>query len=288
MGLWKLRAGGQERLAVGAPDAGPELLLTEDLSLDELLAGPRSDFEAAGRQGVGPVPGGATLLAPVGTQEVWAAGVTYERSRVARMEESETPDFYDQVYGSERPELFLKATPGRARGPDERIGVRFDSTWDVPEPELAVVSNSAGEVVAYAIGNDVSSRSIEGENPLYLPQAKVFTGSCAVGPCLVPISEAPPLGDMTIELSITRDDSTIFAESLEVSNLHRSPEELVGWLYRALDFPVGAVLLTGTAIVPGSEFTLEHDDVVAISITGLGRLTNLVEEIGAPRKGRAS
>jgi 2-dehydro-3-deoxy-D-arabinonate dehydratase len=282
VGIWKVRADGGVRLAIGAPDAGPERLLPPGSSLDELLAGPRSLFEStAAAPGLEPVPGGTSLLAPLGTQEIWAAGVTYERSRVARMEESDTPDFYDLVYDSRRPELFFKAAPGRARGPNERIGVRADSRWDVPEPELAVVANRSAEIVAYAIGNDVSSRSIEGENPLYLPQAKVYSGSCALGPCLVPLSEAPDPGDMTIELSIERGGAEIFSESLEVSNLHRSPEELVGWLYRALDFPVGAVLLTGTAIVPGTEFTLATGDRVTISVTGLGRLTNTVEKVGA-------
>ena len=221
------------------------------------------------------------MLAPVQGQEVWAAGVTYESSRVARNEESGGHDFYDRVYDAERPELFFKAAPGRVRGPGGLIGVRRDSGWDVPEPELGLVCSAAGKIVGYTIGNDVSSRSIEGENPLYLPQAKVYRGSCALGPCIVGVDEAPPLKELEIELRIARDRTTIFTGFTSAAQLHRTPEELVQWLFRAQDFPAGVVLLTGTSIIPEPEFTLRSGDKVRISITGLGELVNTVEEVGA-------
>jgi 2-dehydro-3-deoxy-D-arabinonate dehydratase len=169
MAIWRVRTAEGERLARGSVEAGPTELLAADATLDELLAAGSLDAP-----GDGPVPVGSTVLAPVQGQEVWAAGVTYSISRSARNEESGGHDFYDRVYDAERPELFFKAAPGRVRGPGGQIGVRADSGWDVPEPELALVVNAAGEIIAYTIGNDVSSRSIEGENPLYLPQAKTY------------------------------------------------------------------------------------------------------------------
>ena len=220
------------------------------------------------------------MLAPVQGQEVWAAGVTYVTSRSARNEESGGHDFYNLVYDAERPELFFKAAPGRVRGPGAQIGVRADSGWDVPEPELALVVNAAGEIVAYTIGNDVSSRSIEGENPLYLPQAKTYRGSCALGPCLVPVAEAPDAAEMEIRLTILRDGEQVFDDSTQVALLKRALPELVDWLFRAQDFPVGVVLLTGTSIVPAMEFTLRGGDEVRIAITGLGELVNTVEVVG--------
>ena len=225
------------------------------------------------------MPAGSVLLAPVEGQEVWAAGVTYEKSRVARNEESGGHDFYDKVYDAERPELFFKAAPGRVRGPRGVIGVREDSGWDVPEPELALVISAAGEIVGYMIGNDVSSRSIEGENPLYLPQAKIYRGSCALGPCIVPVGEAPAPEEMEISLTIARDGSEVFSGSTQVALLKRKLGELVSWLYRALDFPVGAVLLTGTSVIPAVEFTLRGGDEVRIAVTGLGGLVNTVEVV---------
>jgi 2-dehydro-3-deoxy-D-arabinonate dehydratase len=274
MALWRVATPAGERLARGPVDGGPAELLAAG-SLDELLAAGSLDAAV-----VGPVPGSAVLLAPVQGQEVWAAGVTYERSRVARNEESGGHDFYDRVYAAERPELFFKAAPGRVRGPGGLIGVRADSGWDVPEPELALVVSAAGRIVAYTIGNDVSSRSIEGENPLYLPQAKVYRGSCALGPCLVPVAEAPAPADMEITLTIARDGASVFEGATRVAQLHRSPEELVRWLFRAQDFPAGVVLLTGTSIVPGQEFTLQGGDEVRIAISGLGELVNTVEVVG--------
>jgi 2-dehydro-3-deoxy-D-arabinonate dehydratase len=275
MAVWRVRTAQGERLARGSVEAGPTELLAQDATLDSLLAG-----DALEAPGDGPVPVASTVLAPVQGQEVWAAGVTYVTSRSARNEESGGHDFYNRVYDAERPELFFKAAPGRVRGPGGQIGVRADSGWDVPEPELAVVANAAGEIVAYTIGNDVSSRSIEGENPLYLPQAKTYRGSCALGPCLVPVAEAPDPSEMEIRLTIVRDGEQVFEGSTQVALLKRSPTELVDWLFRAQDFPVGVVLLTGTSIVPAKEFTLRGGDEVRIAISGLGELVNTVEVVG--------
>ena len=209
MALWQVLAGGERRLARGPAGQGPQELLAASLTIDGLLGGAPGTLAAALRGlAAGPVPPGARVVAPVGGQEVWAAGVTYTRSLDARVAESGTPDPYERVYGAERPELFLKAAPGRVRGPGEPVGIRADSTWDVPEPELAVV-----------------------------------------------------------------------ADTVKVADLHRSPGELVRWLFRALDFPVGVVLLTGTAIVPPPAFTLRAGDEVIIATTGLGELRNVVEVI---------
>src|SRR3954464_12082948 len=198
MALWRVQTAGGSRVARGPVDGGPVELLAG--SLDAPVA---AGSLVAGRGGPGPA--GSVLLAPVEGQEVWAAGVTYAASRTARNDESKgAHDFYDKVYDAERPELFFKAAPGRVRGPGGLIGVRADSGWDVPEPELALVVSAAGEIVGYTIGNDVSSRSIEGENPLYLPQAKVYRGSCALGPCIVPVDGAPPAESMEISLTISR------------------------------------------------------------------------------------
>jgi 2-dehydro-3-deoxy-D-arabinonate dehydratase len=279
--------GGTVRLARGDVGARPTDLLPASVSLDTLLSGadpvPGSALAGAiGGPSDGPVPADATVLAPVQGQEVWASGVTFERSRSARNEEAGPVDIYDRVYDAVRPELFCKATPGRVRGPGQAIGIRRDSGWDVPEPELALVADAAGRLVALTVGNDVSSRSIEGENPLYLPQAKMFTGSCALGPALVPLTEAPPLASLVIDLSIRRDGEVMFAESVPFSAMRRDPEELLDWLFAALEFPVGVVLLTGTSIVPPQEFTLRAGDVVDIAIPGVGELTNPVVEIGRP------
>src|SRR3954471_15407726 len=269
MAIWRVSTPHGERLARGPVDSGPAELLPVSTTIDALLAA--GSLEA---DGAGPAPGSSIVLAPVQGQEVWAAGVTYESSRVARNEESGGHDFYDKVYDAERPELFLKAAPGRVRDPGGLIGVRRDSGWDVPEPELALVCSAAGKIVGYTIGNDVSSRSIEGENPLYLPQAKVYRGSCALGPCLGPVAEAPPPEEMEITLRILRGGEETFAGSTQVALLRRTPEELAEWLFRAQDFAPGAVLLTGTSIIPAPEFTLRAGDEVRIAITGLGELVN--------------
>jgi 2-dehydro-3-deoxy-D-arabinonate dehydratase len=283
MALWQVLANGQRRLARGPAGQGPQELLAASLTIDGLLGGAPGALAAALRgPAAGPVPPGARVVAPVGGQEVWAAGVTYTRSLDARVAESGTPDPYERVYRAERPELFLKAAPGRARGPGEPVGVRADSTWDVPEPELAVVADRGGRIAGYMNGNDMSSRSIEGENPLYLPQAKVYTGSCAVGPCLATPDEVPDLASLLISLRVLRDGAEVVADTVKVADLHRSPADLVRWLFRALDFPVGVVLLTGTAIVPPPAFTLGAGDEVIIATTGLGELRNVVEVIEAP------
>ena len=217
-----------------------------------------------------------TLKAPIDRQEVWAAGVTYLRSRDARMEESSQRDVYDRVYDADRPELFLKATPNRVSGPGEPIAIRGDSGWDVPEPELVVLVNAHGEVVGYTIGNDVSSRSIEGENPLYLPQAKVYSSCAALGPVVVTIDEVPDVSNLEIQLTIRRDGTQLYQGSTATSQLHRSLSDLVEYLLRNNEFPAGVFLMTGTGIVPPSEFTLQDGDEVTIRIEGIGSLVNPV------------
>ncbi|MGI9255151.1 MAG: fumarylacetoacetate hydrolase family protein, partial [Thermomicrobiales bacterium] len=220
------------------------------------------------------------LAAPVDAQEVWASGVTYLRSRDARMEESTQKSVYDLVYDAERPELFLKATPSRVSGPGEEIAVRRDSTWDVPEPELALALSPDGEIVGYTIGNDVSSRSIEGENPLYLPQAKVYSKCAALGPVVALTWEITDPNDLGITLVIRRNGAEHFRGTTSTNQIHRRLEELVGYLYRDNDFPYGAFLMTGTGIIPPSEFTLEHGDEVEIEIDGIGSLRNPVIRLG--------
>jgi 2-dehydro-3-deoxy-D-arabinonate dehydratase len=276
--LWQLLVGGRPRLARGPATDGPAELLEAGASIDGALGGDPGALEALLEgPAAGPVPDGAPVLAPAGGQPVWAAGVTFRRSRDARLEESRGLDAYDKVYLAERPELFLKALPGTARGPGQPIGVRADSDWDVPEPELAVVADRRGRIVGYSIGDDVSSRSIEGENPLYLPQAKLYRGSCALGPCLVPVAEAPDPDAMEIDLVIERDGAELFADRCAVADMKRGLDELVDWLWRGQELPLGAVLLTGTSIVPPPELTLRPGDRVRISVTGLGELVNPVE-----------
>jgi 2-dehydro-3-deoxy-D-arabinonate dehydratase len=216
------------------------------------------------------------LLAPLDEQEVWAAGVTYLRSRDARMEESTQRDVYDLVYDADRPEIFFKATPNRVSGPGEPIAIRADSGWDVPEPELVLALNAHGEAIGYTIGNDVSSRSIEGENPLYLPQAKLYSRSAALGPTIVTVDELTASTDLAIELTISRGDETLFRDATSTARLHRPFGDLVEYLFRANDFPAGVFLMTGTGIVPPSEFTLQDGDEVTISIAGVGSLVNPV------------
>jgi 2-dehydro-3-deoxy-D-arabinonate dehydratase len=217
-----------------------------------------------------------TLKAPIDRQEVWAAGVTYLRSRDARMEESSQRDVYDRVYDADRPELFLKATPNRVSGPGQAIAIRGDSGWDVPEPELAILVNAHGELVGYTIGNDVSSRSIEGENPLYLPQAKVYSRCAALGPAVVTVDELPDVSNLEIQLTIRRDGKQLFQDSTATSQLHRTLTDLMKYLQRDNEFPAGVFLMTGTGIVPPSEFTLQDGDEVTIRIEGIGSLVNPV------------
>lgn len=218
------------------------------------------------------------ILAPIGTQELWASGVTYFRSREARMEESEKAgggSFYDRVYSAERPELFFKSNAWRVVGDHGTVRVRRDSGWDVPEPELTLFATSSGKIVGYSIGNDMSSRSIEGENPLYLPQAKSYEGAAALGPCLyVP---ATPLDDeTTIAIAILRDGAEVFEGTVTLAQMKRKPDELIGYLFRELTFPTGAYLMTGTGIIPPTEFTLKSGDKIHITIEPIGTLTNIV------------
>ncbi len=217
------------------------------------------------------------LLAPIDLQEVWAAGVTYRRSQTARMEESAAAaSCYDRVYQSPRPELFLKATPHRVSGPGQPLRIRADAEWNVPEPELALVLNSRLELVGFTIGNDMSSRDIEGDNPLYLPQAKVYDQCCGLGPCISLVESMPPRKEIGIRLAIDRAGKAVFRGETSVAEMARTFEDLIGWLGRDNSFPHGAFLLTGTGIVPDSDFTLEPDDLVTISIDGIGELTNPV------------
>ena len=215
---------------------------------------------------------------PIESQEVWAAGVTYYRSRTARMEESKSAgggDFYDRIYEAERPELFFKATPHRVRGHGDAVRIRRDATWNVPEPELALVVTSRGTIVGYTIGNDMSSRDIEGENPLYLPQAKVYDGSCALGPAVL-VTKDPLPPSTEIRLRIRRGGQDAFTGATTLASMKRTPQELVGFLYRDNSFPAGCVLLTGTGIVPPDAFTLQANDEIAIDIAGIGTLVNHV------------
>jgi 2-dehydro-3-deoxy-D-arabinonate dehydratase len=222
---------------------------------------------------------GDTLLPPVDSQEVWAAGVTYERSRAGRVEESTEAGVYDRVYLARRPEVFFKATAQRVVGDQEPIGVRADSPWNAPEPELGLVLNANGEIFGYVVGNDVSSRTIEGENPLYLSQAKVYDRSCSLGPGIVPIWAAPEL-PFDIALRVQRGDAVAYEESTSTASITRPFEDLAAWLTAALTFRVGVILLTGTGIVPDQSFTLRAGDVVTVDIPGIGTLTNPVVLVG--------
>jgi 2-dehydro-3-deoxy-D-arabinonate dehydratase len=218
------------------------------------------------------------LLPPLDQQEVWAAGVTYKRSREARERESAGAGrFYDLVYNAERPELFFKATPRRVVGPGAGVRIRADSRWNVPEPELALVVSPKMKIVGYTIGNDMSSRDIEGENPLYLPQAKVYDGSCALGPVITLAGALSPPERVTIRLTVTRGGETTFDGSTRLTAMKRSFEDLVSWLGRENHFPDGVILLTGTGIVPPDHFTLQHGDEIAIELTDIGCLKNRVE-----------
>jgi 2-dehydro-3-deoxy-D-arabinonate dehydratase len=223
-------------------------------------------------------PSTSSLRAPIGAQEVWAAGVTYYRSRDARVEESKEAgggDFYTRVYSAPRPELFFKATPRRVSGPRAPVRIRRDGKWNVPEPELALAINAKGRIIGYSICNDMSSRDIEGENPLYLPQAKIYEGSCALGPCLL-VAEKPLTASTAIRLEIRRAGKAAFKGETSLKQLKRTPEELVGWLYKDNSFPDGSFLSTGTGIVPPNEFTLRRGDWIKIEIDGIGALENPV------------
>ena len=220
----------------------------------------------------------ADILAPIQNQELWACGVTYLRSKEGRQEESKAAggsDFYAKVYDAQRPEVFFKATAHRVVGTGDKVNIRKDSVWDVPEPELTLVVTSSGKIVGYTIGNDMSSRSIEGENPLYLPQAKTYDGCAALGPCVF-VTDQPIDLNSNIQLEIKRDQKIIFEANITLNQMKRSLEELVSFVYRECSFPKGCLIMTGTGIVPGSDFTLHSNDEIKISIDPIGTLVNTV------------
>ncbi|WP_254274575.1 fumarylacetoacetate hydrolase family protein [Haloarcula marina] len=219
------------------------------------------------------VPG--TLSVPIVADEIWAAGVTYRISEEAREAESESPDIYMNVYDAERPEIFFKSTPSRTVGPNDAVGIRSDSEWDVPEPELGIVLYQ-GDIVGYTIGNDMSSRSIEGENPLYLPQAKVYDRCCSIGPCVATVGTIEDPHDLDMNMSITRDGEVLYNDGTSTSEMVRSCEELVSYYTRHNNVPEFSVLLTGTSLVPEENFTLEKGDQIHIDIEGIGTLENEV------------
>jgi 2-dehydro-3-deoxy-D-arabinonate dehydratase len=259
-------------------------------SLDALLG--EADLAAAARAAVGgrlcsaadiaARPGAEPhFLAPIESQEAWAAGVTYKRSQEARKVEAGGADYYDRIYVSERPELFFKASRSRTVGPGGAVGIRGDSRWNVPEPELALVLNRDLDVVGFTIGNDMSSRDIEGENPLYLPQAKVYDRCLGLGPVIVTRDEVPDPLALEIRLRIERAGRAVFEGRTSTAQLNRSLEELCDYLGRCSSHPLGAILLTGTGVVPPDAFTLAPDDVVVIGIEGIGELTNTVTVVAA-------
>jgi len=257
-----------------APAADWDALLNAD-DIAAAVSGAVAGAEIADAQAVAD----ARLLPPILSQEVWAAGVTYYRSRTARMEESRVAgggSFYDRVYAAERPELFFKATPHRVVGPGGRVRIRADSRWSVPEPELALVVSRRGAIVGCTIGNDMSARDIEGENPLYLPQAKVYAACCALGPAVL-LGRGALSPETAIQLEIRRNGTQVFAGSTDLGMLKRTADELVGFLYRDNEFPQGCVLLTGTGIVPPDEFSLQQGDAIAIVIPPIGTLRTEVQ-----------
>jgi 2-dehydro-3-deoxy-D-arabinonate dehydratase len=260
---------------------GAHCVALDAFGWDDLVTDP--DIHARLRQSLNgppvPAPEPDELLAPIGTQEVWAAGVTYYRSRSARIEESKDAGggtFYDRVYAAERPELFFKATARRVVSPGAPVRIRSDASWSVPEPELTLLLLPDGNIVGYTVGNDMSSRDIEGENPLYLPQAKVYDGSCALGPCVL-IPDRPMPRSTSIALAIMRHGQIAFAGETTLAELKRDPRELASYLFRDNTFPSGAYLMTGTGIVPDDGFTLASGDVVEIHIEGIGTLRNPVD-----------
>jgi 2-dehydro-3-deoxy-D-arabinonate dehydratase len=280
MQLCKVRRSASD-MAVGILDAGRVRLLDSAHTLSGVLysdnpASLARSLLKAGDAGV-PVESVA-LLAPLDDQEVWAAGVTYKRSREARERESAgAARFYDLVYNASRPELFFKAPARRVVGPGGAVRIRRDSRWSVPEPELALVVSPTLKIVGYTIGNDMSSRDIEGENPLYLPQAKFYDGACALGPAVTCAGDLPLPDAVAIGLLITRDGAVVFDGATTLAAMHRSFEDLVSWLGRETSFPDGVVLLTGTGVVPPDDFTLAPGDEITIEIAGIGKLTNVVD-----------
>jgi 2-dehydro-3-deoxy-D-arabinonate dehydratase len=275
MQIFRFAHDGEARIGVISDDGRRQLLPVRLLA--DLLQLPLHDMRSLVEAGGEAIPESALtrLLPPIdGRTEVWASGVTYQRSSDARQEESVVADVYARVYDAVRPELFFKSAAWRVVATMEPIGVRPDSEVNVPEPELALVINAAGEIVGCTVCNDVSSRSIEGENPLYLPQAKVYTGSCALGPTIRPIWEIPDPYALAIMVRVRRDGATIWEGETDTSLLHRRFDDIVEHLYRNSSFPDGAVLSTGTGLVPDMTFTLEPADVVDVTIDGIGTLVN--------------
>ncbi len=268
--------GGRSQAGVRTGDTVAPVLGVADLA--ELLRLTAEEFRAAVAKTGDPVEVGSVKLLPPldGRGEVWCAGVTYERSRGARMEESGDEDIYDRVYSAERPELFLKSPAWRLVTDGEQIGIRVDSGHDVPEPELAIVANAHGEIVGFTVCNDMSSRSIEGENPLYIPQAKVFAGGCALATGIRPVWEVDDPKDLTIDLVIRRDGAEVFTGTTSTAQLIRGLQDLIDVLFVPNDFPDGVILATGTGIVPELDFALQAGDVVEIAISDIGTLTNTV------------
>lgn len=271
-----------------ALDGRPTLGVVDDsgvhpleVSLAELLALPLAEARSLVESASAVAVVADEVLPPVDRQEVWAAGVTYKRSRDGRIEESGNETLYDHVYSAARPEIFFKATAPRVVTSGQPVGIRADSGWDVPEAEIALVVNAHGEIFGYLVGNDVSSRSIEGENALYLPQAKVYEASCALSTQIVGVWEAPPR-PLAISVEVQRGGTTVYSGATDSDALNRTFEDLVHWLMLALPFPDGVVLLTGTGLVPDVDTTLKAGDVVTIAIAGIGELVNPVVVVGAP------
>jgi 2-dehydro-3-deoxy-D-arabinonate dehydratase len=261
----------EEQFFSGPEGSWDELILREDLAA-QWLKGDRKKLKTSFAEFE------KDLLAPIGSQEVWASGVTYYRSRNARMEEAKSAgggDFYERVYTAERPELFMKATPSRVVGHGGKVAIRRDATWSVPEPELALLANASGKIVGYTIGNDMSSRDIEGENPLYLPQAKVYDRCCALGPGIL-VADTPIPLTSEIHLQILRGGKTVFSGATALTEIKRKFSTLLEYLFRDNSFPSGCFLLTGTGIVPPDEFTLAAGDEIRITISGIGTLVNTV------------
>lgn len=260
-----------DRFYFGAQPSWDELVTRDDLHsrIADLIRAAKPGSKSLGD---------FKIQAPIANQEVWAAGVTYYRSRDARMEESKSAgggDFYDRVYSAERPELFFKATANRVVGHGEKVAIRSDAKWSVPEPELVLLISPSGKILGYTIGNDMSSRDIEGENPLYLPQAKVYNRSCALGPCIL-VSDEPIPRSTEIRIEILRESISVFTGSVLLSAIKREFTTMVDFLYRDNSFPNGCFLFTGTGIVPPDSFTLQHGDEIRISIDGIGTLINSV------------
>lgn len=280
MKICRFEAGGEVRIGIVKDDVVVDLTSAGIRSLQAVLEDEDPAGFVAGLDD-GSLPRVSrediSLLPPIERQEVWAAGVTYLRSKAARMEESDfSASAYDKVYDADRPEIFFKSVAEKVVGPGGAVGIRSDASWNVPEPELALVINSKGRIVGHTVGNDMSSRDIEGENLLYLPQAKIYSRSCALGPWITLGTDEAAVREWNIQLSIKRAGAEVFAGETSVSQIKRSLAELAEYLFRSQEFPHGAVLLTGTGVIPPESFTLAEEDVVEINISGVGTLWNAV------------